>query len=137
MQRSADRAGLANSSAPRPWRGTPVAPLSYDTLRAVVRRANTVLGTNWTMHDLRHTCAQRMSRDRHLTLRDVQVILGHAHLSTTADIYLVEDQHRTIERVAEHLTRDRTATVAASAPPSTAQAYDAGDMQILFGKASL
>lgn len=35
-------------------------PLSYDALRAVLRRANAALGSNWTMHDLRHTCAMRM-----------------------------------------------------------------------------
>jgi integrase/recombinase XerD len=34
--------------------------LTYDALRAVFRRANTKLGSNWTMHDLRHTCAIRM-----------------------------------------------------------------------------
>ncbi|MGI5238838.1 tyrosine-type recombinase/integrase [Dactylosporangium sp. CA-139066] len=34
-------------------RGVHVA-LTYDSLRAVFRRANAKLGTNWTMHDLRH-----------------------------------------------------------------------------------
>ena len=33
-----------------------------------------------------------MARDETLSLRDVQTILGHAHLSTTADVYLVEDR---------------------------------------------
>ena len=55
------------------------------------------------MHDLRHTCALRMARDKQLSLRDVQVILGHAHLSTTAEVYLVEDEEAVIRRVAEHL----------------------------------
>ncbi|MCG0284537.1 site-specific integrase [Streptomyces sp. PSAA01] len=63
-------------------------PMNYEALRAVFRRANALLGTNWSMHDLRHTAALRMARDKRLTLRDVQTILGHAHLSTTADIYL-------------------------------------------------
>ncbi|WP_208648977.1 site-specific integrase [Mycobacterium innocens] len=61
--------------------------VDYEALRAVFRRANQQLGTNWSMHDLRHTAAVRMSRDQLLTMRDVQAILGHAHLSTTADIY--------------------------------------------------
>jgi integrase len=39
----------------RPWRA-----LEYDAMRAVLRRVNDVLGTNWTLHDLRHTCAVRM-----------------------------------------------------------------------------
>lgn len=57
-------------------------PLTYDALRAVFRRVNGALGTNWSMHDLRHTAALRMSRDPNLTLRDVQVILGHADIGT-------------------------------------------------------
>ncbi|TSD99818.1 site-specific integrase [Skermania sp. ID1734] len=59
--------------------------LTYDALRAVFRRVNSTLGTNWSMHDLRHTAALRMSRDPNLTLRDVQVILGvrgHGKVST-------------------------------------------------------
>lgn len=46
-------------------------PLSYEALRAVFRRLNTMLG-NWSMHDLRHTAALRMSRDKNLTLQDLQ-----------------------------------------------------------------
>jgi len=57
-------------------------------VRGVFRRVNALLvGTNWSMHDLRHTSALRMSRDEALTLRNVQTITGHVHLSTTADIY--------------------------------------------------
>jgi integrase len=55
--------------------------------RAYGGEPTSCLGTNWTMHDLRHTASLRMPRDEHLSLKDVQVILGHAHLSTTADIY--------------------------------------------------
>ena len=35
-------------------------PLNYEALRAVFRRANALLDTNWSMHDLRHTAALRM-----------------------------------------------------------------------------
>ena len=63
--------------------------LTYDAWRAVLRRANAGLGTNWTMHDCRHTCALRMLRSQTLTLRDVQTILGHAQLTTT-QIYLIK-----------------------------------------------
>jgi Phage integrase family len=69
-------------------------PMTYETLRAVFRRVNTVLGSNWTMHDLRHTAALRMSRDDSLSLRDVHTILGHAHLSTTGDVYLSKTRRR-------------------------------------------
>jgi integrase/recombinase XerD len=78
-------------------------PLNYEALRAVFRRVNTLLGTNYSMHDLRHTAALRMSRDDTLSLRDVQTILGHAHLSTTADVYLVEEETQVIRRVQRHL----------------------------------
>ena len=78
-------------------------PVNYDALRAVLRRANDLLGTNWAMHDLRHTAAIRMARDEALSLKDVQTILGHQHLSTTADIYLVEDESQVVRRVSKHL----------------------------------
>ncbi|MFI6395319.1 tyrosine-type recombinase/integrase [Nonomuraea sp. NPDC050540] len=55
-------------------------PLNYEALRGVFRRANAMLGANWSMNDLRHTAALRMTRDEKLSLRDVQEILGHAHL---------------------------------------------------------
>jgi integrase len=105
--------------------------LSYDALRAVFRRANARLGTNWTMHDLRHTCAIRMIRDSRLTLRDVQTILGHAHLSTT-QIYLEQDDVEVFVRVREHyadLARRHNA-----APPPVAIGYDAADLTVLFGE---
>ena len=41
------------------------------------------LGSNWSLHDLRHTAAYRMARDPQMPLTDVQWVLGHAHLSTT------------------------------------------------------
>jgi hypothetical protein len=40
------------------------------------------------MHDLRHTAALRMARDRHLSMRDVQTILGHgAAVSTPSGVW--------------------------------------------------
>ena len=106
-------------------------PMNYEALRAVFRRANAVLGTNYSMHDLRHTCALRMARDEALSLRDVQTILGHAHLSTTAEIYLVEDQQSVIRRVGEYLAQlERRAQ---QRPPALAVGYDAGDVSVLLG----
>lgn len=104
--------------------------LNYDALRAVLRRANESLGTNWTMHDLRHTCALRMVRDQRLSLRDVQTILGHAHLSTT-QIYLEDDDHEVLRRVGEHLA-DREER-AGTPPAPVAAGYEADDLNVLFG----
>ncbi|MGH3610104.1 MAG: tyrosine-type recombinase/integrase [Pseudonocardiaceae bacterium] len=108
-------------------------PLNYEALRAVLRRVNALLGTNWTMHDLRHTASLRMSRDENLSLKDVQVILGHAHLSTTADVYTVEDEAKVIRRVQRHLAeREQRAQ---QPPAPVAVGYDAADLAVLFGEA--
>lgn len=107
-------------------------PLNYDALRAVLRRANELLGSNWTMHDLRHTCALRMVRDDRLSLRDVQTILGHAHLTTT-QVYLEEDDQEVFRRVHQHLA-DR-GDRAQQMPPPVAAGYEADDLTVLFGGA--
>lgn len=105
-------------------------PLTYDTLRAVFRRANNQLGTNWTMHDLRHTCAIRMLRDGRLSLRDVQTILGHIHLSST-QIYLEQREEELFARVRDfHANRGR---IPQPAPGSVTGGYDADDLAVLFG----
>ncbi|MFE4825133.1 tyrosine-type recombinase/integrase [Streptomyces sp. NPDC056704] len=111
--------------------GLRLQPMNYEALRAVFRRINAVLGTNYTMHDLRHTAALRMSRDKNLTLLDVQTILGHTHLSTTADVYLLEDEAAVIRRVAEHLAERELR--AQQAPPPVAVGYEADDLTVLFG----
>lgn len=105
-------------------------PVSYEAARAVFRRVNAVLGTNWTMHDLRHTAALRMSRDDRLSLRDIQHILGHAHLATTEN-YLVEDENQVLRRVGQSLADRKQRPV--PEPPELAAGYDAHDLTVLFG----
>ncbi|MGH3757194.1 tyrosine-type recombinase/integrase [Actinophytocola sp.] len=108
-------------------------PLNYDALRAVFRRLNEVLGTNYSMHDLRHTCALRMLRDKNLSVRDVQEILGHAHLSTT-QTYLEEDPEVVISRVHQHLAdRQRRNVVPPVPAAASATAYNPDDLAVLFG----
>jgi integrase/recombinase XerD len=107
-------------------------PMNYEALRAVFRRVNALLGANWSMHDLRHTAALRLSRDESLSLRDVQVVLGHAHLSTTADVYLAEEEAQVIARVADHLAR-RDAPGKAPEPEPAAGGYAAADLAVLLG----
>ena len=104
--------------------------LTYDALRAVLRRANATLATNWTMHDLRHTCALRMLRAHGVSVRDVQVILGHAHLSTT-QIYLEEDDSEVLARVHRHLAEREHST---EPPPAPASGYDPADLAVLLGE---
>jgi integrase len=106
-------------------------PMNYEALRAVFRRVNGLLGTNWSMHDLRHTAALRMARDEALSLRDVQTILGHAHATTTAEVYLVEEETQVIRRVQRHLAEQQQRADEPSAPVATG--YDADDLATLFG----
>ncbi|WP_326608883.1 site-specific integrase [Streptomyces scopuliridis] len=40
-------------------------------MRRILQRANDKLGTNWTLHDARHTAATRMAGDDRLTLAEV------------------------------------------------------------------
>ncbi|MGB8383066.1 MAG: tyrosine-type recombinase/integrase [Dermatophilaceae bacterium] len=75
--------------------------LTYPAIRRVLQRANDQLGTHWTLHDLRHTAAHRMTADPALSLTDVQWVLGHTHLSTT-QLYLRPREDEVITRVLEH-----------------------------------
>jgi len=88
---------------PAVWltRRAPVVALRYPAMRRVLQRANDGLGTGWTLHDLRHTAAHRMIKDPAVSLTDVQWVLGHAQLSTTA-IYLRPDDDEVIGRVRDH-----------------------------------
>jgi integrase/recombinase XerD len=85
------------------------------------------------MHDLRHTCALRMVRDGRLSLRDVQTVLGHAHLSTT-QLYLVEDDDEVFRRMRQHHAEQKAAGGAAPQPPPAGAGYDAADLDVLFGR---
>ncbi len=111
----------------KPWR-----PLNYEAMRAVLRRANVLLGTNWTLHDLRHTAAVRMAEDPNMPLVDIQVLLGHAHLSTT-ERYLRLRLDQLVQQVRRHHERRTTNASRPSTPTPSVIAYAAGDMQELFG----
>lgn len=50
-------------------------PMTYWAMRRVLQRANAQPGTNWSLHDARHTAATRMAGDERLTLAEVQTIL--------------------------------------------------------------
>ena len=108
----------------RTRRGEP-RPMTYWAMRRVLQRANNQLGTNWTLHDARHTAATRMAGDERLTLAEVQTILRHAHLDTTGR-YLtarIEDMH---DKLQEHYTRPRPQR-------SYPAGYDPDDIKAVFG----
>jgi integrase len=122
---------LDQTGAPRP--GEPIwrtrrgqdRPLSYWALRRVVQRANQMLGTNWTMHDMRHTAATQMANSGKLTLPEVQAILRHANIQTTGR-YLTADIDNLVGKLAEHYARPRR-------EPSYPVGYDREDIEAVFG----
>ncbi|WP_375504592.1 tyrosine-type recombinase/integrase [uncultured Jatrophihabitans sp.] len=102
------------------------APLNYHAMRAVLRRANTSLGTNWSLHDFRHTAAARLLADPAFTLVDVQTILRHASITTT-QIYTQPRLEDLVGKVLEHYARP-------PAPgPTIEPAYDADAVRELLG----
>ncbi|MFC5185798.1 tyrosine-type recombinase/integrase [Actinomadura harenae] len=111
----------------------PFRQLSYHAARAMFIRAQILLGSDWTIHDMRHTGAWRMAQDPNMPITDVQEILGHASLSTT-QLYTTPDQDEVIARArAHHAQRQRRAP---SAAPPPAPGYDPRSLDILFGRNS-
>lgn len=121
-----DEAGLPDGDTPvwRTRRGQSK-PLTYWAARRVLQRAGEVLGANWTLHDLRHTAATRLARDPEMTLVEVQTILRHAHLSTTA-LYTVVGLEDLVDKLADHYSRP-------APPTSWPQQYDTADIEVVFG----
>ena len=111
----------------------PYRPLSYHGAHRMFERVNASLGADWTLHDLRHSAASRMSRDKALSLTDVQWVMGHAHLSTT-EIYLTPTRDEVIEGVLAHHARQ--SHVGETTPPPPAPGYDPQSLSVLFGRPS-
>jgi integrase len=107
----------------------PFRPLGYDAARVMFTRANAALGSNWSLHDLRHTAAYRMARDPQMPLTDVQWVLGHAHLSTTQR-YLNPVAEDVIAEVLAFHARQRDRGPAAP----LAAGYRAESLRVLFGQ---
>ena len=105
----------------------PFRSLRYDAARAMFGRANAALGSNWSLHDLRHTAAYRMARDPQMPLTDVQWVLGHAHLSTTQR-YLKPVTQDVIAGVLAFHARQRD-----RGPATPAPGYRPESLRILFG----
>ena len=110
----------------------PYRPLSYHGAHRMFERVNASLGADWTLHDLRHSAASRMSRDGRLSLTDVQWVMGHAHLTTT-EIYLTPTRDEVIEGVLAHHARQSRVQ---KAPPQPAPGYDPQSLSVLFGRPS-
>ena len=109
----------------------PLRALTYHAARAMFGRANALLGSNWSLHDLRHSAAYRMARDPLMTLTDVQWVLGHAHLSTT-QVYLTAPVEDMIAAVVAH--HARRAHPQAAAADADRLRYRQQSLDVLFGQ---
>ncbi|MHB1063418.1 MAG: tyrosine-type recombinase/integrase [Georgenia sp.] len=112
-------------------RRMPVRALTYPAARRMLQRANDSLGTGWTLHDLRHTAAQRMVDDPGLSLSDVQWVLGHENITTT-QLYLRPREADVVARVLGH-HRDRAEPPVRSAAPVDGSGYSAEVLALLLG----
>jgi integrase len=119
-------AGLPPPGTPvwRVSRGRP-RPLSYPAVRRMLQRANEVLGTNWSLHDIRHTTCARMAGDPAFTLPEIQAVMRHAQLSTTQR-YMPPRMDELIDKLQAHYQRPALA-------PVPAPGYDPADLATVFG----
>ncbi len=113
----------------------PLRALSYPAARAMFNRANAALGSNWSLHDLRHTAAYRMARDPQMILSDVQWALGHAHLSTT-QLYVTAPVEDMIAAVVAHHERRAQRPVEPPEATSDRLRYRSESLEVLFGRTS-
>jgi integrase len=107
----------------------PPRPLTYHAVHRMFERAAGRAGAAVTLHALRHTAAYRMAEDPSLPLTDVQLVLGHAQLTTT-QVYLTPREEDVIRRVlAHHTYRARSA----GDRPGAAAGYRPETLDVLFG----
>jgi integrase len=112
----------------------PFRPLGYHAAHRMFERAGEVAGTDATLHSLRHTAAYRMAEDPALPLTDVQLVLGHALLTTT-QLYLTPRKEDVIRRIlAHHAGQVRQARQRVR--PAPAPGYRPESLDVLFGRGS-
>jgi site-specific recombinase XerD len=109
----------------------PARPLTYHAVHRMFERASDRAGTTATLHSLRHTAAYRMAEDPALPLTDVQLVLGHAQLTTT-QIYLTPRKEEVIRRVLAH-HGEQIRQAAGRARPDPAPGYRPEVLDVLFG----
>ena len=113
----------------------PFRPLAYHAAHRMFERAGAAAGTDATLHSLRHTAAYRMAEDPALPLTDVQLVLGHALLTTT-QLYLTPRKEDVIRRMlAHHAEQVRQAR--RRVRPAPAPGYRPESLDVLFGNGAV
>jgi integrase len=107
----------------------PFRPLGYHAARAMFVRANTAVGTGWSLHDLRHTAAYRLARDPQMPITDVQWVLGHASLSAT-QLYVTPTAEDVIQSTLAHHRREAPPPL----PAGAGLGYRPESLHVLFGR---
>lgn len=115
-------------------RRRPPRPLTYHAAHRMFERVNEQAQTTATLHALRHTAAYRMAEDPALPLTDVQLVLGHAQLTTT-QTYLTPRKEDVIRRVLAHHT-EQTRQAAERRAQVPAPGYRPETLDVLFGRAA-
>ncbi|MBQ1113709.1 site-specific integrase [Streptomyces sp. C3-3] len=113
---------------------SPIRPLEYDAARMMFNRANKLLGSNWTLHDLRHTATFLMLDDPDMPPVYVQHILGHANLATL-DIYNNPSRDDVISAGLAHYARQAERKKNPK-PTLPSPAYNTDSLNNLFGELS-
>jgi site-specific recombinase XerD len=109
----------------------PFRPLTYHGAHRMFERAGAAAGTDATLHSLRHTAAYRMAEDPALPLTDVQLVLGHALLTTT-QLYLTPRKEDVIRRILAH-HGEQVRQARQRAQPAPAPGYRRESLDVLFG----
>ncbi len=109
----------------------PFRPLAYHAAHRMFERAGAAAGTDATLHSLRHTAAYRMAEDPALPLTDVQLVMGHALLTTT-QLYLTPRKEDVIRRVLAHHS-EQVRQARGRARPAAAPGYRRESLDVLFG----
>ncbi len=92
-------------------------PLGYSAFEASLRYAAGKAGVKVRAHMFRHTVAQHVTETSGLKV--AQELLGHQHISTTADIYAHVDQAAMVQAVAGLETRLLTGAARATERPES------------------
>jgi integrase len=91
-------------------------PLRYPAFEVSLRATAARLGVHATAHMFRHTVAQHLVEIAGLTV--AKEVLGHQHISTTAEEYTHVDEAAMLAALTEVARRQRSSLPGAAKPPA-------------------